>query len=186
MSAGHGENIMADYDIFDITGYTTQSGVTLNLKLAYKTFGTLSAQRDNVVVVPTFYGGRHAETEYMLAAGRAIDTSRYFVVVPDMFGNGLSSSPSNTPAPYGRGGFPLIDLYDNVMCQQRLLTEKLGVTRIRLVTGFSMGGMQAYQWGALFPDLVGAIACGVQEAVVSLEGQGGTTSGPFHLVLDCR
>lgn len=149
---------MADYDIFDITGYTTQSGVTLNLKLAYKTFGTLSAQRDNVVVVPTFYGGRHAETEYMLAAGRAIDTSRYFVVVPDMFGNGLSSSPSNTPAPYGRGGFPLIDLYDNVMCQQRLLTEKLGVTRIRLVTGFSMGGMQAYQWGALFPDLVGAIA----------------------------
>ena len=149
---------MSDHQIFDIPRYTTQSGVTLDLRLSYRTFGQLSPQRDNVIVVPTFYGGRHPEAQYMVAANRAIDPTRYFVVIPDMFCNGLSSSPSNTPAPYGRGGFPLMSLYDNVLCQHRLLTEHLGVQRIRLVAGFSMGGMQAYQWGALHSGLVEAIA----------------------------
>ncbi len=149
---------MNEHETFDIPGYTTQSGVTLNLQLAYKTYGQLAAARDNVIVVPTFYGGRHLETAYMHAPGRAIDTSRYFVIVPNMFGNGLSSSPSNTPAPYGRGAFPLMSLYDNVVCQHRLLSEVFDVRRIRLVAGFSMGGMQAYQWGALYPDIVDAIA----------------------------
>lgn len=149
---------MSEHDVFDIPRFTTQSGVTLDLKLAYRCYGQLSAARDNVIVVPTFYGGRHAETAYMHAPGRAIDPSRYFVVVPNMFGNGMSSSPSNTPAPWGRGGFPLMSLYDNVVCQHRLLTEVFDVRRVRLVAGFSMGGMQAYQWGALYPELVDAIA----------------------------
>jgi len=149
---------MRDDEIFEIPGYTTQSGVTMNLTLSYKTFGKLSPAADNVVVVPTFYGGRHTETEYMLAPGRAIDPNRHFVVIPNMFCNGRSSSPSNTPAPHGRGAFPAMGLYDNVICQHRLLTEHLGVKRIRLVAGFSMGGMQAYQWGALFPGMIDAIA----------------------------
>lgn len=149
---------MRDDEVFEIPGYTTQSGVTMNLTLSYKTFGKLSPAGDNVVVVPTFYGGRHTETEYMLAPGRAIDPNRHFVVIPNMFCNGRSSSPSNTPAPHGRGAFPRMGLYDNVICQHRLLTERLGVKRVRLVAGFSMGGMQAYQWGALFPGMVDAIA----------------------------
>lgn len=149
---------MADCEIFDIPRYTLQSGVTLDLKLAYKHFGKLSKARDNVIVIPTFYGGRHKETEYMLAAGRVIDTRKYFVVIPNMFGNGCSSSPSTIPAPFGRGAFPLVDLYDNVICQHKLLTEHLKIKKVRLVAGFSMGGMQAFQWGALFPELIEAIA----------------------------
>ena len=153
---------MAEHAIFEIPRYTFLSGTTLDVKLAYKTFGKLNKNRDNVVVIPTFYGGRHAETEYMVGPGRAIDPAQYFVVIPDMLGNGLSTSPSNTPAPYGRGGFPLVSLYDNVLCQHQLLTEELKVKKIRLVAGFSMGAMQAFQWGAMFPDLVEAIApiCG--------------------------
>ena len=149
---------MSDCEYFDIPGFLLQSGVTLDLRLGYKTYGKLSRARDNVVVVPTFYGGRHPETEFMIGPNRAIDPRRYFVVVPNMFGNGVSTSPSNTPAPWGRGGFPLIGLYDNVVCQHRLLFEHLKVRRIRMVAGFSMGGMQTFQWGALFPDLVDAIA----------------------------
>ena len=149
---------MSDHQIFEIPGYTTQSGTTLNLKLAWKSFGKLNRSRDNVIVVPTFYGGRHQTTEYMVGNGRAIDPKKYFVVIPNMFCNGLSSSPSNTPAPFGRGGFPLMTLLDNITCQHKLLTEHLGVKRIRLVTGFSMGGMQSFQWGALHSDLVDAIA----------------------------
>ena len=149
---------MSDHQIFDIPGYTTQSGTTLNLKLAWKSFGKLNRSRDNVIVVPTFYGGRHQTTEYMVGNGRAIDPKKYFVVIPNMFCNGLSSSPSNTPAPFGRGGFPLMTLLDNITCQHKLLFEHLGVKRIRLVTGFSMGGMQSFQWGALHSELVDAIA----------------------------
>jgi homoserine O-acetyltransferase/O-succinyltransferase len=153
---------MSNHAIYDIPGYALQSGVTLDLKLAYKTYGKLSRARDNVIVMPTFYGGRHTENEVMLAAGRAIDPTKYFVVMPNMFGNGYSSSPDNTPAPHGRGGFPLVSLYDNVVCQHRLLTEHLKIKKIRLVAGFSMGAMQSFQWGALFPDMVNAIApiCG--------------------------
>ena len=84
------------------------------------------------------------------------------IVVPNLFGNGLSSSPSNTPAPYDRARFPDITYYHNIMCQHRLITEKFDVERIALVCGFSMGAQQSYHWGALFPDMVERIApwCG--------------------------
>jgi homoserine O-acetyltransferase len=79
-----------------------------------------------------------------------------------MLGNGLSSSPSNTPPPFDRAAFPNISVYDNVGCQHRLVCEHLGIERIKLVVGFSMGAQQAFQWGALHPDMVDAIApfCG--------------------------
>jgi homoserine O-acetyltransferase len=154
---------MSDYEIFELSDVVLQSGLTLHqAKLAYKTYGALSAARDNVIVMPTFYGGQHTETEAMMGAGRALDPQQYFIIVPNMFGNGLSSSPSNTPPPFDRAAFPHITLYDNVVCQHRLVTEHLGVNRIKLVVGFSMGAQQAFQWGALYPDMVQAIAplCG--------------------------
>jgi homoserine O-acetyltransferase/O-succinyltransferase len=115
-----------------------------------------------VIVMPTFYGGQHGDTELMMRAGRALDSTKYFIIVPNMSGNGLSSSPSNTPSPFDRAGFPNITLYDNVVCQCRLVTEHLGIQSIKLVVGYSMGAMQAFQWGALYPDKVAAIAplCG--------------------------
>ena len=71
-----------------------------------------------------------------------------------MFGNGLSSSPSNTPTPYDRVRFPQVTLYDNIVYQYRLLNEKFGIETIALVTGCSMGGQQTYHWGSLFPGMV--------------------------------
>ena len=145
-------------ETFTVTNFTTQSGVSFDARLAYKTYGALSSAKDNVVVLPTFYGGRHRDTEFMIGANRALDPDEYFIIIPNMFGNGLSSSPSNTPAPHGRGAFPEISLYDNVVCQQKLLSEHFEIERVRLVVGFSMAGMHAYQWGCLFPDMVEAIA----------------------------
>jgi homoserine O-acetyltransferase len=140
-----------------------QCGLTLSqTRLAYKTYGELNAARDNVIVMPTFYGSQHGENEMAMAGWRSLDPNKYFIVVPNMFGNGLSSSPSNTPPPFDRAVFPHVTIYDNVVCQHRLLTERLGVKRIKLVVGFSMGAQQAYQWGTLYPDMVEAIApiCG--------------------------
>ena len=70
-----------------------------------------------------------------------------------MLGNGLSSSPSNTPEPFNAARFPRVTAYDNVLIQQRLI-ESLGVNKIRLVTGWSMGANQTYHWAALYPDMV--------------------------------
>jgi homoserine O-acetyltransferase len=131
---------MADYETFELGQVVLQCGLTLpQAKLAYKTYGELNATRDNVIVMPTFYGAQHAENETMIAAWRTLDPKKYFLLVPNLFGNGLSSSPSNTPPPFDRAAFPNVTVYDNVVCQHRLVTEHLGINRVRLVVGFSMG-----------------------------------------------
>ena len=147
-----------DYQVYDLGDFELQSGVVFSgARLAYKTYGELNQTRDNVVVLPTFYTGTHLRNEGYFGPGRAIDPARHFVVSINMFGNGISSSPSNTPAPYNAAGFPQITLYDNVRAQYRLLTEVLGVRRVALVTGWSMAGCQSFQWGAQYPDFVDAI-----------------------------
>ena len=154
---------MRDYQIFDLGNLVLQSGATLRgAWLAYETYGELNAAKDNVIVFPTFYGGQHYQNEAVIRPGRALDPEKYFIVVPNMLGNSLSSSPSNTPGPYGRARFPGVTLYDNVMSQHRLVTEQFGIERIAMVTGWSMGGQQTYQWGSLFPDMVERIVpiCG--------------------------
>jgi homoserine O-acetyltransferase len=147
-----------DHEVFTLHDFELQSGDVLpEARLAYKTYGELNANADNVVVLPTFYTGSHMRNEGFFGPGRAIDPVRHFVVSINMFGNGISSSPSNTPPPFDAASFPRITLYDNIRAQYRLLTEGLGVNRIALVTGWSMAGCQSFQWGAQYPDFVGAI-----------------------------
>jgi len=152
-----------DYEIFDLGTYKFQCGLAVpDCKLAYKTFGTLNEAKDNVIVYPTWYSGQHYDNEWLVGQGMALDPDKYFIIIPNMFGNGLSSSPSNTPEPYNADRFPNVTAYDNVMAQHRLVTEKFGIEKIRMVTGWSMGALQTFHWGALFPDMVETIApfCG--------------------------
>ena len=154
---------MSDHDIFELGDVALQSGLVYRqAKLAYKTYGQLNADKSNAIVYPTSYGAQHYDTEWMIGAGRALDPTKYFIVIPNMFGNGLSSSPSNTPPPYDRQRYPHFTLYDNIQCQHRLVTERLGLKRLKAVIGWSMGGQQSFHWGALFPDMVERIAviCG--------------------------
>ena len=156
-------NKAADYEIFQAGDLELQSGMTLRgAKLAYKTHGQLNANKDNVVVFPTFFGGQHTQNEGMIGDDRVLDPDRYFIIVPNMFGNGVSSSPGNADPPYNRARFPNVSLYDNVACQHRLVTEVFGIDRIALVTGWSMGAQQTYQWGSLYPEMVERIVpvCG--------------------------
>ena len=153
-----GRDIMSDHKIYCLGDVEMQSGVVLpDTKLAYQTYGNLNAARDNVVVLPTFYTGTHLRNEGFFGPGRAIDPAHHFIVSINMFGNGFSSSPSNTPAPFDGPRFPQVTLYDNITCQHRLVTEELGIESIALVTGWSMAGCQSYQWAAQFPDMVKAI-----------------------------
>ncbi|RIX52158.1 alpha/beta fold hydrolase [Paenibacillus nanensis] len=148
-----------DYEIFDLGDVTLQSGVTLpNAFLAYKTYGRLNEEKDNVIVYPTAFGDQHVQNEWLIGSGMALDPQNYFIIVPNLLGNGLSSSPSNTPPPFDRANFPHVTIYDNVRFQHRLVTEKFGIKKIALVVGWSMGGIQAFQWGASYPDMVERIA----------------------------
>jgi len=147
-----------EHSVFSLGDFELQSGAVLpGAQLAYKTYGELNENRDNVVVLPTFYTGSHLRNEGFFGTGRAIDPARHYVVSINLFGNGISSSPSNTPAPFNAASFPDITLYDNIRAQYRLLTEELGVNSIALVTGWSMAGCQSFQWGAQYPDFVNAI-----------------------------
>lgn len=146
---------MADYEIFELGSVQLTMGATIrNAKLAYKTYGTLNADKSNVIVYPTWYSGQHYDNEWLIGKGMALDPDKYFIIVPNMFGNGLSSSASNTPPPYDRARFPEIRVIDNVSAQHRLVTEKFGIEKVALVTGWSMGAGQTYQWAVSYPDMV--------------------------------
>ena len=163
--------------IFDAGTVRLTSGHTYRgARLSYRTYGTLSPAKDNVVLYPTSFSAQHLDTEWLVEPDGILDPTRWFVVIPDMMGNGLSSSPSNTPPPYDRSRYPHWSILDNVRVQRRLLREVFGVERLALVYGWSMGGMQAYQWASSFPDEVerAAIVCGAARCAphnaVFLEG----------------
>lgn len=154
-------------DRFDLGDLKTQSGETIRgAFLSWKTHGTLSPARDNVVLYPTSYSARHPDIEWLIGPDGVLDPTRWFIVIPDMFGNGLSSSPSNTP------DYPhLVTAYDNVHAQRRLLKEQFGIDKLHAVYGWSMGAQQAYHWAACFPDAVNAIVVNCGSARTAVHNQ---------------
>ncbi|MEZ0109620.1 homoserine O-acetyltransferase [Catenulispora sp. EB89] len=150
---------MTDHELFDLGDFPLQHGGLLSgARLVYRTYGRLSSDKSNAIVFPTWFAGTHESNEWLIGEGKALDTERYFVIVPNLFGNGLSSSPSNTPPPHDRARFPRTTMYDNVRAQHRLLTERFGITRLALVVGASMGAGQAYQWAVSHPAMVERVA----------------------------
>lgn len=150
--------------VFEAGDVTLQSGMVLrDARLSWKTHGRLSPARDNVIVYPTSYSARHPDLEWLIGPDGILDPTRWFIVICDMFGNGLSSSPSNTP------DYPtLVTIHDNVSVQRRALRTLFGIERVACVYGWSMGALQAYHWAALFPDAVDRIVvnCGVARTAI--------------------
>lgn len=162
---------------FDAGDVLLQSGRThRGTRLAYQTWGRLNADLSNAIVWLTPFGAQHMDIAASVGSGRALDPDKYFIVIPDLFGNGLSSSPSNAVAPNNGSRWPRFTITDTVRVQRRLLQEVLGIDRVALAGGFSMGGLQAYHWAALFPDAVQrlAVLCGAARCAphnfVFLEG----------------
>ncbi|WP_287130188.1 alpha/beta fold hydrolase [Candidatus Cyanaurora vandensis] len=149
--------------IFTLENFSLQCGAVLaQAEVAYQTYGELNARRDNVILYPTSYGAQHPDLEWLIRPEGILDPSRWFIVIPNMFGNGLSSSPSNNAACGLVGPSFWFSHLDNVHAQEQLLREVFGVEQLALVYGWSMGAQQAYHWGALYPERVARIAalCG--------------------------
>jgi homoserine O-acetyltransferase len=155
------------------------------ITLAYETWGTLNATRDNaILIVHALTGSSHAYDEErpgdakaawwnpLIGHGRPFDTSRYFVICSNVLGGcygstGPSSLDPCTKRPYGMR-FPVVTIRDIVHAQQRLI-EHLGVRQLAMVAGGSIGGQQALEWAVAYPELVQKVA--VVAATASLTAQ---------------
>jgi homoserine O-acetyltransferase/O-succinyltransferase len=135
--------------------------VILDCRVGFRTFGTLNADRTNVVVMPTWLNGRTEDMLSLFGAtsgkDRLVDTSKFFGVAIDAFGDGVSSSPSNSTKQAGVK-FPQFTIEDMVRAQYRVLTEVLKVKHVHAVTGLSMGGHQTFAWVVLYPQFVSLAA----------------------------
>jgi homoserine O-acetyltransferase len=146
-------------EIFDLGDFQLSTGFILpNAKLSYKTHGSLSEAKDNAVLFPNILGGVPEVLEIWIGEDRPLDPRRYFIILPGQFGNGVSSSPSNTPPPFDRGAFPSVRIADDVIAQQRLITEQFGIQELQLVLGWSVGALQIYEWAVRFPHMIRRLA----------------------------
>jgi homoserine O-acetyltransferase len=148
---------------FVIKNFKTESGVVLpEAKIVYGTYGKLDAAGDNAVLLPSHYmaemhGYGWLIGEGGIAKGKALDPAKLFLITSELFGNGRSSSPSNTPEPFHGPRFPVMTIRDNVNAVHQMLTEQLGVKHLRAVIGFSMGAQQAFQWAVSYPEFMDRI-----------------------------
>ncbi len=149
-------------EIFTLKNFEFQCGKSLpSAQIVYQTYGNLNADRSNAILYPTSYGAQHSDIEWLISSDGILDPTRWFIIIPNMFGNGLSTSPSNSDCGLTESGFWFSHL-DNVRAQERLISEVFGIDRLALIYGWSMGAQQAYHWGALYPDRVARIValCG--------------------------
>lgn len=157
----------------DLGTLRTEGGRTLDVTLAYETWGTLAADGSNAVLVEhALTGDSHVRGpagpghptsgwwESLVGPGCPIDTDRWFVVAPNVLGGCQGSTGPSSPAPDGRAWgsrFPALTMRDQVEAEAAL-ADVLGVARWSLVIGGSMGGMRALEWAIGRPERVERLA----------------------------
>ncbi len=180
LTIARAQDLIVEKKVLEIASFTTQSGRTLkNVKIGWESHGTLNADRSNAVLICHFFSGTsHAAGKYasadaapgywdaIIGPGKAIDTTKYFVLSADTLVNlgahdpkvvttGPATIDPDTGKPYGMS-FPIVTMRDFVETQKKL-ADSLGITKFHLVAGASMGALQTYEWAASYPDMVARI-----------------------------
>jgi homoserine O-acetyltransferase/O-succinyltransferase len=152
----YSQEVHGPYELYDLGNFVLEEGGTIRgCKLAYAAFGRLNAAKDNAILIPTWYSGTSKIMEQVyVGKERALNPDKYFIIIVNQLGNGLSSSPHNTPFPGGMANFPRVRIGDDVRAQHALATEKFGLKSLALVVGGSMGAQQTYEWAVRFPEMV--------------------------------
>ena len=148
----------AAQQVAELGSCTLASGETIqDCRVGYRTFGSLDAAKDNVVIMPSWLNGRSEDLIPLFGATasekRLVDTSRFFGIAFDAFGDGVSSSPSNSKSQPGPQ-FPVFTMEDMARAQYRVLTEKMGIRHIHAAVGLSMGAHQVFAWAVLYPKFL--------------------------------
>jgi len=145
------------HQLYQIGDFKLESGeVIKDFAISYVTHGTLNAKKSNAILMVTALTGNHHRLDFLIGPGKALDTTKYFIVATDAIGNGLTTSPSNSKA-QPRMKFPRFAMRDMVQSQYKLLKDKLGIDHVVTVVGPSMGGMQALQWGVTYPEFMDSL-----------------------------
>lgn len=144
------------YQLFSMGDFQLEDGgIIEHCEIAYSTFGKLNAKKDNAILITTWYSGTSRIMEQVyIGTGRAIDPAKYFIVIVNQIGNGLSTSPHNASDSLRGPKFPRVRIADDVRAQHKLLTEQFGIQTLALVTGGSMGAQQTWEWAVRYPDMV--------------------------------
>jgi homoserine O-acetyltransferase/O-succinyltransferase len=152
----YSQDIHGPYELHGIGDFALEDGGLIpNCQLAVSTFGKLNAAKDNAILITTWYSGTSKiMSDVYVGKGRALDPDKYFIVIVNQIGNGLSTSPHNSNGPIGMARFPKVRIADDVRAQHKLLTETFGIASLALVTGGSMGAQQTYEWAVAYPDMV--------------------------------
>lgn len=135
--------------LFALLGdFPLESGKVMpDLKIGYRTYGTLNADKSNAILFPTWFNGKSGDLAPYIEGSKAfVDTSKYYVVAIDAIGNGVSMPPKGQE-------FPSVTIGDMVRSQHEVLTKKLGITKLHAVVGISMGAMQGFEWIARYPEM---------------------------------
>jgi homoserine O-acetyltransferase len=128
-----------DYDLISIGQLDLEEGGSIpDCRLAVATFGELNEAKDNAILVTTWYSGTHQIfRDVYIGPDHALNPDKYFIVVVNQIGNGLSTSPHNTEGDLAMSKFPKVRIGDDVVAQERLLREHFGIERLELVVGGS-------------------------------------------------
>ena len=186
------QDLITKKQVFELASFPTQSGRELKgVKVGFETYGTLNADKSNAILICHFFSGNsHAAGKYaeadkvpgywdaIIGPGKAIDTAKFFVISSDTLVNLSPADPNVTttgpasidPAtgkPYGYGdkGFPIVSIRDFIEVQKKLV-DSLGIQKLVLVGGASMGGLQTFEWAAAYPNMVGKIMPVISSAEV--------------------
>jgi len=143
------------YEFYSLGDFGLESGETLqNAQLAYAMHGKLNAAKDNAILFTVMFSGTSKNMEHYIGTDKALNPDKYCIIIVNQLGGGLSTSPNNISGAQSMSGFPSISIADDVIAQHQLLTEHLGITQLQLVTGWSMGAQQTYEWAIRFPEMV--------------------------------
>jgi homoserine O-acetyltransferase len=135
-----------------IGDFKLESGIKIkDCQIGYRTYGKLDKKKDNAVLFLTWFGGTSENIEEYAPPWHVIDTNRFYLIIADALGNGVSSSPSNSELQPG-ADFPQFSIRDMVSSQHEMLVKKMGIKHLQAVMGISMGGTQTFQWGISYPN----------------------------------